>query len=225
MGIAIVEFFEPLLRALSHTGFSQVINTRIGGTATTPLKNPPDTRRTVQAGADEVRSVRYARTRQRPSEPVREDQPRGAGAAGSSDPRHQAHGRRGAQGDEPDVRGRLLGHRKPEHPARAFAQGDGAALAVHDPLGEPHAACKAEKEIDPTDPPSWERWFNQQNRESDGYKISQKKRKLNEEIFGWLKQFGRLRRPRLVGRWKIQQRADVALATLNMVRMVKLLAT
>lgn len=88
-----------------------------------------------------------------------------------------------------------------------------------------HAACKATKEIDPKDDASWERWFNQQRQEEPGYKVSQKKRKLAEEIFGWLKQIGGLRRARLVGRWKIQQLADIALSTLNMVRMMKLLAT
>lgn len=89
---------------------------------------------------------------------------------------------------------------------------------------EPHAACKAHKEVDPTDDPSWERWFNQKRQGEAGYTISQKKRKLNEEIFGWLKQIGGLKRVRVVGRWKIQQLADIALTTLNMVRMTKLLA-
>ena len=55
--------------------------------------------------------------------------------------------------------------------------------------------------------------------------MSQKKRKLNEEIFGWLKQFGGLRRARVVGRWKIQQFANIALCALNLVRMSTLLAT
>lgn len=90
---------------------------------------------------------------------------------------------------------------------------------------EAHAACKAKKEIEAHDPPSWERWHNQQGQNDEGYKVSQKKRKLAEEIFGWLKQYGGLRRSRVVGRWKIQQLADIALTTLNMVRMVKLLAT
>ena len=46
-----------------------------------------------------------------------------------------------------------------------------------------------------------------------------------EGIFGWLKQFGGLRRAMVVGRWKIQQFADTALCALNLVRMSKLLAT
>ena len=54
--------------------------------------------------------------------------------------------------------------------------------------------------------------------------LSQRKRRQSKDIFGWLKQFGGLRRARVVGRWKIQQRADIGLATLNMARMSRLLA-
>ncbi len=46
-----------------------------------------------------------------------------------------------------------------------------------------------------------------------------------EEIVGWLKQFGGLRRAMVVGRWKIQLFTDIALCALNLVRMSKLLAT
>ena len=90
---------------------------------------------------------------------------------------------------------------------------------------EPHVACKAQKEIQPRDddPGAWARWHNQQEQDEAGFQVSQRKRKLNEEIFGWFKQFGGLRRSRVVGRWKIQQLADMTLSTLNMVRMVKLL--
>lgn len=34
-----------------------------------------------------------------------------------------------------------------------------------------------------------------------------------------------MRRMRVAGRWKIQQLADIALATLNLIRMSKLIAT
>lgn len=71
---------------------------------------------------------------------------------------------------------------------------------------------------------AWARWFNQRGQGDEDFKASQRKRRLNEEIFGWLKQFGGLRRARVVGRWKIQQLADIGLATLNMVRMRRLLA-
>lgn len=90
---------------------------------------------------------------------------------------------------------------------------------------ESHVACKSIKEIDVFGREGegvWERWFNQQRQGDPGYKVSQRKRKLNEEIFGWLKGFGGLRRMRVVGRWKIQQLADIALGTLNLIRMSKL---
>ena len=92
---------------------------------------------------------------------------------------------------------------------------------------DPHIACKSRKEIDvprEDDEGAWARWFNQQAASGRAFKISQRKRRLDEEIFGWLKGFGGLRRVRVVGRWKIQQLADIALSALNLVRMSKLLA-
>jgi hypothetical protein len=95
---------------------------------------------------------------------------------------------------------------------------------------EPHAACKSKKEIglpregQKNEEGMWARWFNQQGGGGGAFRISQRKRKLDEEIFGWLKQFGGLRRARVVGRWKLQQLADIALGSLNLIRMSKLLA-
>ena len=74
-------------------------------------------------------------------------------------------------------------------------------------------------------PLPWARWDNQQGASDAGFEVSQRKRKLNEEIFGWGKVVGGLRKMRVAGRWKIQQLTDIALATLNMVRMRTLLAT
>lgn len=93
---------------------------------------------------------------------------------------------------------------------------------------EPHVACKSRGPIgvpDAEDRGAWARWYNQRGSKDAGYVVSQRKRKLTEEIFGWLKQYGGLRRSRVVGRWKIQQVADMALGTLNLVRMSKLLKT
>jgi transposase len=100
--------------------------------------------------------------------------------------------------------------------------------ALEDRHIEPHAACKSAKELDvpgEDDDGAWARWFNQQRMGERPFELSQRKRKLTEEIFGWLKQVGGLRRARLVGRWKLQQLADIALGTLNLIRMSKLLAT
>jgi transposase len=93
---------------------------------------------------------------------------------------------------------------------------------------EPHVSCKSRKEIDvprDDDEGAWARWHNQQGQTDEAFKVSQRKRKLNEEIFGWCKVVGGLKRTRVVGRWKMQQLADIALATLNMIRMSKLLPT
>lgn len=104
----------------------------------------------------------------------------------------------------------------------------GEFLAELDERGiQPHAACKSKKPLDvprADDEQAWARWFNQRGAGERGYKTSQRKRKLIEEIFGWLKTIGGLRRAKVAGRWKIQQFADIALGSLNLVRMSKLLA-
>ena len=100
-------------------------------------------------------------------------------------------------------------------------------LALEDRGITPHIACKGRKRIALPrvhDAGGWARWFNQRRSRNKGFKVSQRKRKLNEEIFGWLKQFGGLRRARVTGRWKIQQYADLALSALNLIRMRSLLA-
>jgi transposase len=92
---------------------------------------------------------------------------------------------------------------------------------------EPHVSCKGKKELDvprEDDEGAWARWFNQQGQRDRAFKTSQRKRRLDEEIFRWLKGFGGLRRVRVVGRWKVQQLADLAPSTLNLVRMSTLLA-
>ena len=92
---------------------------------------------------------------------------------------------------------------------------------------EPHVSCKSRSEIDVPrvdDEGAWARWHNQQGQRHKRFKVSQRKRKLDEEIFGWCKVVGGLRRMRVAGRWKIQQLADIALATLNLIRMSTLLA-
>ena len=58
-----------------------------------------------------------------------------------------------------------------------------------------------------------------------GYQISQRIRKRVEEIFGWTKVIGGMRRCRHVGRWKIQQQALVTNAAYNLLRMARLAST
>ena len=101
-------------------------------------------------------------------------------------------------------------------------------LALEERGIEPHVSCKSRKQIDvprEDDDGAWARWHNQQIAGDEAFKVSQRKRKLDEEVFGWCKVVGGLRRMRVAGRWKIQQLADIALATLNLIRMSKLLAT
>lgn len=101
-------------------------------------------------------------------------------------------------------------------------------LALEERGIEPHVSCKSKKEMDVPgehEEGAWARWFNQQGQSDEAFKVSQRKRKLNEEIFGWCKLVGGLRRMRVAGRWKIQQLADIALSTLNLIRMSRLLAT
>ena len=92
----------------------------------------------------------------------------------------------------------------------------------------PHIACRSAKSIvvrRESDVESTARRWNQNRQETRAYRASQRKRKLNEEIFGWMKSYGGLRRSRVCGRWKIQQMADMALSSLNLVRISRLLRT
>ena len=54
------------------------------------------------------------------------------------------------------------------------------------------------------------------------YQVSQRIRKRIEEVFGWAKSFGGLRRARYVGRWKIKQQSLTTLAAYNLLRLAKL---
>jgi transposase len=56
------------------------------------------------------------------------------------------------------------------------------------------------------------------------YALSQRRRKLVEALFGWLKTVSGLRRTRHVGRWKIEQQLEVGAAAFSLVKMVKLRA-
>ena len=58
-----------------------------------------------------------------------------------------------------------------------------------------------------------------------GYKISQQKRKRIEEVFGWLKTVGALRKTRHRGLFKVGWVFTFATTAYNLVRMRNLLAT
>ena len=59
---------------------------------------------------------------------------------------------------------------------------------------------------------------------TQGYALSQRARKKIEQMFGWMKQAGGLRKVRHVGRWKIQQVAYLWAAAFNLLRLAHLQA-
>ena len=92
----------------------------------------------------------------------------------------------------------------------------------------PHIASRAQRPIKTrpdSDSALHARRRNHARREHPAYEVSQRKRRLIEESFGWLKQYGGLRRAKVCGRWKIQQLAEIALSALNLLRVTRLLAT
>ena len=61
-----------------------------------------------------------------------------------------------------------------------------------------------------------------ERQQTDDYRISQRIRKRVEEIFGWSKTIGGLRRARHVGQWKIGQQALIVGAAYNLLRLARL---
>ncbi|MDY0048498.1 MAG: transposase, partial [Thauera propionica] len=57
---------------------------------------------------------------------------------------------------------------------------------------------------------------------TEGYRVSQRKRKRVEEIFGWLKTVGGLRKSRFIGQAKTQMAAFISGAAYNLLRIAKL---
>lgn len=57
---------------------------------------------------------------------------------------------------------------------------------------------------------------------TEGYRVSQRKRKRVEEIFGWLKTVGGLRKTRFIGQAKTQMAAFISGAAYNLLRIAKL---
>lgn len=67
------------------------------------------------------------------------------------------------------------------------------------------------------------RWLCRAMSRYRDHRTSQRRRKMIEEAFGWIKDFAGLRRTRLVGRWKIRMQVMMAAAAYNLVRMARLL--
>lgn len=58
-----------------------------------------------------------------------------------------------------------------------------------------------------------------------GYLVSQRKRKLVEEIFGWMKTFGGFRRTRFKGRRRTQLAGTIVAAAYNLLRVCRLVTS
>jgi len=76
--------------------------------------------------------------------------------------------------------------------------------------------------IDPKGKEAAARLRTRKRMKSAAYAVSQRIRKRIEEIFGWAKQIGGLRRSRHVGRWKLTQTALIVGAAYNLLRLARL---
>ena len=88
---------------------------------------------------------------------------------------------------------------------------------------KPHAAVR-EGAIADMGPAGEARRRARRRQKTKGYQMSQRVRKRIEEIFGWLKEIGGMRKARFVGRWKIQLYGYAAAASCNFLRLEKLSA-
>ena len=57
---------------------------------------------------------------------------------------------------------------------------------------------------------------------TESYRVSQRKRKRVEDMFGWLKTVGGLRKTRFIGQAKTQMAAYISGAAYNLLRIAKL---
>jgi transposase len=70
--------------------------------------------------------------------------------------------------------------------------------------------------------PKWRSWLTEQERSDPGLAVSQRKRKLVEKVFGWMKQ-DRLRQVKLRGLKRVDWLFQLAAAAHNLLRMSKLI--
>ncbi len=77
-----------------------------------------------------------------------------------------------------------------------------------------YAACK-----------NWPNWLRPEERQHPGFARSQQKRKLVEQVFGWIKASAGMRRTKLRGRRRVDWMFRLAATAYNLVRMRSLLAS
>ena len=71
--------------------------------------------------------------------------------------------------------------------------------------------------------PKWPNWLTDEERSSEGFAISQRKRKLVEKVFGWAKQDRAARQVKLRGRARVNWLFNLIAAAHNLLRMQKLI--
>jgi hypothetical protein len=94
-------------------------------------------------------------------------------------------------------------------------------LELEDRVVEPHVAIRSGPIRGLTERSAIRRVTRARQRRKT-YRQSQRRRKLIEEAFGWIKTIGGAARAAVVGRWKIRQRFTMTAAAYNLIRMVRL---
>jgi hypothetical protein len=107
--------------------------------------------------------------------------------------------------------------------ADAGYDAEGFLLALGSRRIVPHVALRRPG-VDATDAGGLARAAVQSMQRQRGYRMSQRRRKVVEEFFGWAKTIAGLRRSRHVGRWKMKQQLELTAAAYNLVRLRRLLA-
>jgi hypothetical protein len=69
----------------------------------------------------------------------------------------------------------------------------------------------------------WPNWLTPSERDDQGYAISQRKRKLVEKVFGWIKTVAGLRKTKLRKRRRVDWAFRLASAACNLIRIAKLI--
>ena len=104
---------------------------------------------------------------------------------------------------------------------RGFEAGEFLRRLEEDLDITPHVPITAERVTSPG-PAGDARRRMLRRMKTKGYALSQRARKKIEQMFGWMKQAGGLRKVRHVGRWKIQQGAYLWAAACNLLRLAHL---
>ncbi len=70
---------------------------------------------------------------------------------------------------------------------------------------------------------NWPNWLREEERVHPGFARSQQKRKLVEQVFGWIKHTAGMKRTKLRGRRRVEWMFRIAATAYNLVRMRTLL--